>query len=131
MANISAYAAKLALDFLLNTQTATRPTSRYVGLSYGSPTSVSGSEIASIAGYARQPYVAAAAASPGGSCSASGAISFAAATYASTVSGWQIWDNATIGSGNMLAQGLLSAATRPSSLSGFTFAAASIRITAL
>ena len=51
MANVSAYAEKLALDFLLNAQSATRPTAWGLGVSLGVPTSVSMSEIATGSGF--------------------------------------------------------------------------------
>ena len=131
MANVSAYARKQVLDWLLGGAAATQPTSRYLGLSYGSPTSTSGSEVAATGAYTRIPITFTAAASPGGSASLAAAASFAAATYASTLSGWQIWDTQGVGAGNMLWQGLLSAATRPTSLSAFTFAAVSVRLSSL
>lgn len=130
MANCSAYAAKLCLDWLLTNGSVTQPTSRYLGLGTSSaPTSVSGFEVPVTNGYVRRPVAFNAAASPAGTAIPTAAISFSAATYASTLRCWQLWD--AVSNGNMLWYGTLSAATRPTSLSGFTFAATSVRLTAL
>ena len=131
MANISAYAAKACLDWALGGAAVTRPTSRYLGLDYGTPTSTAKATEATYSGNVRQPVVFAAAASPGGSVSNSAAVNFAAVTYASTLRGFHIWDTASTGSGNLLFYGLLSAATLPTSASAFSFAAGSILLTAL
>lgn len=130
MANCSAYARQLCLDWLLTTNSATRPTVWYLGLGTNSaPTSVSGYEVPVTNGYARRPVTFNAATSPGGTTNPTGAVSFSAATYASTLRCWQIWDDAS--SGNMLWYGTLSAATRPTSLSGFTFNSVSIKLSCL
>ena len=52
-ANVATYAQNFMLAYLLLGATATRPTSWGIGLSLGSPTSVSGSEIASGTGVVR------------------------------------------------------------------------------
>src|SRR5215467_12453126 len=106
----SAYARKATLDWLLGGAAATRPTTRFVGLSFGTPTSVSGSE-GSWSGYARQAFAAGAAASPAGSASNTTAVTFtaSAAVTASAIKGFQIWDtNLGTNSGNMLYYGTLS-----------------------
>jgi len=128
----SAYATKAALDWLLLGATPTRPTQLWLGLSYGSPTSTSASEIVTPVGtYTRATVPFAAAASPGGIASANANVVFAVCSYSATVSGWQIWDTQPVGSGNMLMQGLLSAATLPPAASQFTANAASVLVTAL
>jgi hypothetical protein len=53
MANIATYAENFLLAYLLLGATATRPTAWGIGLSLASPTSVSGSEIASGTGIVR------------------------------------------------------------------------------
>ena len=117
---LSAYAEKLTLDWLLGGAAATRPAQRWVGLSYGTPSSTSASELGVGGAYTRVTLSAAAAASPGGSASNAGGIVFAAFTAASTIRGWQIWDTQGIGAGNMLFNGTLTAATLPASASQFT-----------
>ena len=125
MANVSAYAQKAMLDWLLGGATPTRPSAWWLGISYGSPTSTSASEVA----FARASVTWGAAASPGGSASDAAAIVLASTLWASTVSGWQLWDASA--AGNMLWFGLLDNATLPSSKSAFTCAINSARLTAL
>lgn len=111
MANISAYLEKAMLDWSLGGATPTRPTIWSFGLSLGSPTSVSGSEITTGSGYARQTAIFAAAASPGGSATNGSAATFGPFSGAASVSGIQIWDTIlTLNSGNMLYEGLLATA---------------------
>lgn len=130
MANASAYGRKLCLDWMLTTDSVTRPTSWFLGLGTNSaPTSVSGYEVPVTNGYARRPIPLTAAASPAGTTNPSAAVSFSAATYASTLRCWQIWD--AVSNGNMLWYGTLSSATLPTSLSGFTFNSVSIKLTCL
>lgn len=125
MANASAYAEKAMLDWVFGGATPTRPSARWLGISYGSPTSVSASEWP----FSRATIVWGAAASPAGTVANNAAASFAATTWASTLSGYQIWD-ASVG-GNMLAYGLLDAKTNPSTKSGFTCAIGSAIFAAL
>lgn len=66
MANISAYLAKAQLDWVTGAAAATQPSSRLLALSLGTPTSISGSEVGSNSGYARQSALFGAAASPAG-----------------------------------------------------------------
>lgn len=111
MAAVSAYAAKAILDWSLGGATPTRPGAWAFGLSLGSPTSVSGSEITTGSGYARQTGIFAAAASPGGSATNASACTFGPFSGAASVSGIQIWDTIlTLDSGNMLYQTLLATA---------------------
>ena len=126
MAAVSAYCAKAMLDWMTGAATVTRPSSRFLGLSLGTPTSISASE-ASFSGYARRAVVYSAAVSPAGSAVNSGAVTHSALTAAGTVRGWQLWDATT--SGNMLAYGLLSGASTMSSGDTMSFAAGSILIT--
>lgn len=126
MANVSVYARKAMLDWVLGGATPTRPSAWWVGLSYGAPTSVSGSEIA----FSRATLTAAAANTSNGILASNAAsVAFASQIYASTVSGYQVWD-ASAG-GNMLWFGLLSAATLPSSKSAFVCPVASALFSAL
>ena len=109
MANVASYAENLGLNFLLNAVAATRPTSWFAGLSLGSPTSVSGSEMANNSGYTRQSAQIAGATA--GTCSNSVAMTFGPVSTAYSISGIQIWDTqGSTNTGNMLWYGLLSVA---------------------
>jgi len=91
MAALSAYAAKLLLDWMLAGGSApTRPPGQAVGLSTAVPSSVAGSEIATGSGYTRQSATFASAASPAGSASNSNSLSFGPFSNACTVSGAQV-----------------------------------------
>ncbi len=110
MANVSAYAEKAALDWLFLGATPTRPATVALGLSLGTPSSTSGSEM-SVSAYARKALVMGAAASPGGSASLATAVTFTVSS-ACTIKGWQLWDTVlSQNSGNMLAYGQLSASS--------------------
>lgn len=110
MAGISTYLQKAALDWSLGGAAPTRPSNWAVGLSLGSPTSVSGSEIATGSGWTRQTAPLAAAASPAGSASNGTAMTFGPALTAATFSGLQLWDTSAATAGNMLYYGLLATA---------------------
>jgi hypothetical protein len=111
MAAVSAYAEKASLDWLLLGATPTRPGTNACGLSLGAPTSVSGSEITTGSGYARQTAGFIAAASPGGSATNTNAMTFGPFSGACSITGIQIWDTIlTLNSGNMLWYGNLATA---------------------
>lgn len=114
MANISQYATGAILHWnLVPGSSPTRPATIAVGLSLGSPTSVSGSEIPNTSGYSTRQTCAFAspASSPAGSAfvSNTNAMSWANLSAAS-ISGLQIWDTLlSNNSGSMLWYGLLAA----------------------
>jgi hypothetical protein len=110
VANISAYAAKLMLDFSLNAVAATRPTTWGIGLSLGNPTSISGSEVAAGSGYARATGSFSAAASPAGTTKNAAAATFGPFSSAQSISGILIHDTTAPGAGNQLWYGLLATA---------------------
>lgn len=113
MPAVSVYSEKAILDWLLGGATPTRPTDRAVGLSLGTPTSVSGSEIATTYGYTRQTATFAAAGTPASSGTATNAaaMTFGPFTTAASVSGIQVWDTVlSANSGNMLWFGNLATA---------------------
>lgn len=125
MANIGSYAENLLLNYVNNAQAVTRPTTWYVGLSLGSPTSVSGSEMANNSGYTRQTVTIAAA--TGGTCSNANAITFGTFQTAYSISGIQIWDTqGSTNTGNMLWYGLLSAARTVASGDSLVIAAGAL-----
>lgn len=107
MPALTTYSAKQLLDWHL-TATGTAPATRAVGLSLGTPTSVSASEMATGEGVTRQTVVYNAAASPAGSASNSNAITFGPFSSARVVVGLTVWDNLVSGSGNTLWYGTLA-----------------------
>jgi hypothetical protein len=129
MAGIAAYLEKALLDFSLNNAAVTRPTTWSVGLSLGVPSSVSGSEIATGSGMTRQTLLMAAAASPAGSASNTGAMTFGPILSAATISGLQIWDTAAAAGGNMLWYGTLTTARALNAGDSLVFAAGALIIT--
>ena len=109
MANIASYAEVAMLNWVNNAVAVTRPTSWFAGLSLGSPTSTSGSEMANNSGYTRQTSQIAGATA--GTCSNSVAMTFGPVSTAYSISGIQIWDTqGSTNTGNMLWYGLLSVA---------------------
>ena len=78
MAALSDHAEALLLDWLMTTGSATRPTAWYVGLFTAAPSDSGGGTEVSGSGYSRQAVTFAAATSPGGTTSNSGAVSFTA-----------------------------------------------------
>lgn len=125
---VGAYAEKAMLDWLCGGAAVTRPTTRALGLSLGTPSSISASEM-SVAGYSRQIVTFAAAASPGGSLTNVSAVAFTFSASAGTVRGVQLWDTRLAsGSGHMLYYGQVSP-TICSSGDTLTFAAGALAIT--
>ena len=78
MAALSDHAEALLLDWLMTNGTATRPTAWYVGLYTAAPSDSGGGTEVSGNGYAREAVTFAAATSPGGTTSNTGAVSFTA-----------------------------------------------------
>ena len=128
MAALSDHAEKLLLDFLMTTGTATRPTNWYVALYTGAPSDSGGGTEVSGAGYARQSVAFDAAATPGGTTSNSGDVSFTAAggNYG-TVTHLGIFDASS--SGNLLWHGALTADKTVEDGDTITFTAGNIDLT--
>lgn len=78
MSALSDYSEKLLLDWLMTTGSATRPTSWYVALYTAAPSDSGGGTEVSGNGYSRQAVTFAAASTPGGTTSNTGAVSFTA-----------------------------------------------------
>ena len=108
MANVGSFAENLALNFLLNAQTATRPVQWGIGLGQAAPSSVNGSEIGTASGYARQTSMFGAAAQ--GTLVNTVPCTYGPFSSVATISGVQVWDTATLGAGNMLWYGTLATA---------------------
>jgi hypothetical protein len=110
MANISSWAEKAMLDWVLGGATPTQPASRYIALSLGTPTSVTGSEVQANSGYLRQTGLFGAAASPAGSASNTAAMTFGPFSSSAAIQGIMVWNTASINSGSMLWYGTLQTA---------------------
>ena len=112
MSNVTNYAEKLLLDWILTTGSATRPTAWFASLHTGDPGETGASELSSGSGYARQSASFAAAVDPAGTTTNQNALTFgpAATSNWGTVSGVGIVDMSTLGSGNFLFAGLLATA---------------------
>lgn len=116
------HAEALALNFLLNTQTATRPTNWYIGLHTGDPGEAGSANEISGNAYARTAVTFDAAAQPSSGltfCDNSATVTFPTASGGNwgTISHISIWDAQT--SGNALFKGALTASK--SVLDGDTF----------
>jgi hypothetical protein len=108
MSALSDYSEKLLLDWLMTTGSATRPTAWYVGLFTAAPSDSGGGTEVSGNGYSRQAVTFAAASSPGGTTSNTGAVSFTASGGSwGTISHVGIFDNST--GGNLLWHGGITA----------------------
>tara|TARA_R110000822_G_scaffold308123_1_gene435784 strand:+ start:116 stop:508 length:393 start_codon:yes stop_codon:yes gene_type:complete len=108
MAALSDYAEKLLLDWSMTTGSATRPTSWYVALYTVAPSDSGGGTEVSGSGYAREAVTFTAAATPGGTTSNSGAVSYTASGGSfGTVVAIGIFDAVT--AGNLLWHGTMTA----------------------
>ena len=110
MANIGAAGAKLMLDWMLGGATPTQPPNRFAALSLGTPSSVSGSEVGTGSGYARQTALFGAANSPAGSASITAAMTFGPFSSSCTIQGLLIYDTLSISSGTEAFFGTLNTA---------------------
>ena len=108
MAALSDHAEALLLDWLMTNGTATRPTAWYVALYTAAPSDSGGGTEVSGSGYAREAVTFAAATSPGGTTSNSGAVSFTASggTWG-TITHIGIHD--AVSGGNLLWHGAMTA----------------------
>ena len=129
MANVSAYLSKALLDWVLGGATPVQPTSRLAALSLGTPTSVSGSEVGSASGYARQTALFGAAASPAGSASNTAGMTFGPFSSSNAIQGLFLADTVSIFSGNMLWYGTLLTARTVLPGDTLTVAAGNLLIT--
>jgi hypothetical protein len=107
VANIGAHGAKQMLDWVLGGAAATQPASRLAALSLGTPSSISGSEVNTNSGYARQTALFGAANSPAGSASNTAAMTFGPFSSSNAIQGLLIYDTISISSGNIWWYGTL------------------------
>lgn len=132
MAALSDSAEKLALDFLMTSGTATRPTAWYVALYTSAPNDAStgstgGTEVSGN-GYSRQSLTMAAASSPGGTTTSTNAQSFTASGGDfGTVSHMAIIDASS--GGNMIWHGALTTSRTVSDGDTLTFSTGNIDLT--
>lgn len=113
MANIGQYLTAQFLNWAMGGAGATQPTKWGIGLSTGAPSSISGSEIGTASGYARQSMAWGAAGTPtsSGTVSNASAVTFGPFSSAQSVSGILVWDSMlSLNSGNLLWEGLLATA---------------------
>lgn len=107
MSALSDYSEKLLLDWMMTTGSATRPTAWYVALYTAAPSDSGGGTEVSGNGYSRQSVAFAAASTPGGTTSNTGAVSFTASGGSwGTITHIGIHDAST--SGNLLWHGGLT-----------------------
>jgi len=108
MAALSDHAEALLLDWLMTNGTATRPTAWYVALYTAAPSDSGGGTEVSGNGYARQAVTFAAATSPGGTTSNTGAV-----TYTASGGNWgtitHIGIHDALSGGNLLWHGAMTA----------------------
>lgn len=111
MANIGEFGAVSQLDWVLGGGNPTRPSSRLAALSYGTPTSRSGSEHSSNLGYIRQSVLFGPAVSNlggiAGSASNTAAMTFGPFSSSNAIQGLMIYDTISIFSGNLWWYGTL------------------------
>jgi hypothetical protein len=108
MAALSDHAEKLLLDWLMTNGSATRPTAWYVALYTAAPSDSGGGTEVSGNGYSRQAVTFAAASTPGGTTSNTGAVTFTAAGGSwGTITHIGIHD--ALSSGNLLWHGSMTA----------------------
>jgi hypothetical protein len=108
MSALSDYSEKLILDYLMTDGAATRPTAWYIALYTAAPSDAGGGTEVSGSGYAREAVTFAAASSPAGTTSNTGAVSFTAAGGSwGTITHIGIFDAVT--GGNLLWHGALTA----------------------
>jgi hypothetical protein len=128
MAALSDHAEALLLDWLMTAGTATRPTAWYVALFTAAPSDSGGGTEVSTGGYTRQSVTFAAASSPGGTTSNSGAVSFTASGASfGTVSHIGIFDNSA--GGNLLWHGAMTASKTVDDGDTLEFSAGNIDLT--
>lgn len=128
MSALSDYSEKLLLDWIMTNGSATRPTAWYVALYTAAPSDSGGGTEVSSGGYSRQAVTFAAASTPGGTTSNSGAVSFTASggNYG-TVTHIGIMDNST--GGNLLWHGALTASKTVNDGDTLEFSAGNIDLT--
>jgi hypothetical protein len=128
MSALTNYAEKLLLDWMMTTGAATRPTVWRVALFTAAPSDAGGGTEVSGSGYARQAVTFGAAATPAGTTSNTGVVSFTASGGAfGTITHMALFDAAS--GGNMLWQGALVAPRTIADSDTLSFAIGDIDLT--
>ena len=121
------WADKAMLDWCLGGASVTQPTTRFMGLAGGSPTSVSASELtAQISGASRLAVAFGAAVSPAGSVINTAALTFSFIS-AATVRGFNIYNDSS--GGTRLFFGTTSASSVMVAADTLSFASGALKIT--
>ena len=130
MSNIAQYGSKAMLDWISGGASPTRPATYGVGLSLGSPTSVSGSEVGTASGYTVQTVSFCAASTPTGSGTVTNqnAMTFGPFSTAQSISGLIVKDTLAT-AGNLLWYGTLTSARTVSIGDSLVIAAGALTIT--
>jgi len=110
MAGISTGASVATLDWMFGGKAAGSMSTRAVGLSLGTPSSVSASELATGSGITRQTVTYSSAVAAGQSVGNSNAFTFGPISAACTIIGLQVWDDGRTGTGTMWWYGTLATA---------------------
>lgn len=131
MSNITDYAEKAMLDWVLGGATPTRPTAWGIGIQTGVPNDSTQSDGTALLASCRLPVTFGAAASPGGSATNTAAITFGTFLTAGTIQGVHIWDTVTQNGtgGNALWWGTLATARAVSSGDSLVIASGALTIT--
>ena len=108
MAALSDYSEKLLLDWAMTTGSATRPTAWYVALYTAAPNDTGGGTEVTGGGYIRKAVTFAAAATPGGTTSNTGDVTWTASGANFGTVGW-IGIHDAESSGNLLWHGAMTA----------------------
>jgi hypothetical protein len=126
MSQMSDFAENLVANFLMNNQTATRPTTWFLALFTAAPNDTGGGTEVSGSGYARQAITFGAAS--GGTVSNTSTHTFTASGgNFGTITHWAIFDAVT--AGNMLVYGAATTSRTINSGDSLTVAAAAITVT--
>lgn len=111
MPAISAYFQKYTLDWHFGGAGAiTQIANRWAGLAVGTPQFTGGSEMNTLTGYSRLTASFGPAASPAGSASNNGAMTFGPFSSVGSALGIHLWDGSPVASSNMLWYGTLATA---------------------
>jgi hypothetical protein len=131
MANIGQATTKNLLDWACGGASPTAPAGRFLGLSLGSPTSVSNSEIATGSGYFRSTCMFGAAGTPTSSATVTNntPVTFGPFSSVQSISGLFVNDSVSSGAGVYLFYGTLTNARTVSVGDSLVVASAALTIT--
>lgn len=127
MSQLSDYAEKLLLDWLMTTGAATRPTTWFLALYTAAPSDSGGGTEVSGGGYARQSIAFAAASTPGGTQVSNTSQTFNASASWGSITHIGIFDAST--GGNLLWHGAMTTARTVNSGDRLIFDAGAVQLT--